>query len=129
MFFLIKYGCILSTANKLGTDMEVQAFSDPVGSTVPVTVAEGDWVLELAIDPDTSDLFGKIWAVHDNAAWEDLTPNGHIPPGAAYVATSEDLDYQKGSAVVFLNNGQFVSLNLSQTLAVVDASIAAALAP
>ena len=128
MFILVKYGCVLSSDNKAGTSLTVDAFSDTVGGTTPVSVAEGDMVLEAAINPETSDLFGKLWIVHDGEPWTDLTPDesgtSFVTPGTALIATAEELDYQKGGGVVFLNNGEFVSLNLSQTIAVVESMIA-----
>jgi len=121
--YLIKYGCVLTADNKDGTDLDVAAFSDPVGGTTTVTVAEGDVVLEAAIDPVTSALTGKIWIVRDGSPWEDQTPNGQ-DPGTMMLATAPDVPYQKGGMIVFLEDNEFVSVNLSTTLALIEAATA-----
>jgi hypothetical protein len=123
---LIKYGCVLSSANKAGTDLNIEAFADNLGNTTTVVVEPGDLVLEAAIDPITSALTGTVWMVFDGAPWVDETPNGQIA-GTFLVATAPDLPYQQGSLIVFLDNNGFTSVNLSQTQvvaqAIVDASI------
>ena len=121
---LIKYGCFLTEDNKDGTSMSVEAFSDTVGGTTTVTVAEGDVVLEAVFDPVTLSLTGKIWAVHDGDVWEDLAPDGPIGPGTSMIAMAPDVPYQKGGMIVFLENNEFVSVNLSQTLALIEAALA-----
>ena len=121
---LIKYGCFLTEDNKDGTSLSVEVFSDTVGGTTTATVDEGDLVLEAVFDPVTSSLTGKIWTVHDGSPWDDMTPEGTVAPGAAMIATAPDVPYQKGGMIVFLENNEFVSVNLSQTLALIEAALA-----
>ena len=40
------------------------------------------------------------------------------------IATAPDVPYQKGGMIVFLENNEFVSVNLSQTLALIEAALA-----
>lgn len=133
---LIKYGCILTADNKAGTDLDVAVFSDPYGATTTCTVAEGDTVLHANIDPDTFALTGELWQVHDGSEWERAVfnddPDNPIinpPAGELGISLAPDVPYQTGSMVVFLPDGSFTSVNLSVTMSLIDAAIAAALAP
>lgn len=117
---LVKYGAILTENNKAGTDLDVLVISDVGGGTTTCAVAEGDLVLETIIS-GTSVVTGKIWKVHDGEAWDDLTPEGEILPGTLVVSTAPDVPFQQGGMVVFLENNQYVGVNLNQTINLIEA--------
>lgn len=106
--FIVKYGCTLTSANKAGTDMEVDAFSDSVGGTTAVTVAEGDIVAELIPGTPTACAF---WEVHDGSAWRTFNP-GTISFGDLIMAWGGELDYQNGTFFGIAPDGSIFSPNL-----------------
>lgn len=123
----IKYGCILSSANLDGSSLEVEAFSDPAGNTTTMTVEAGDMVGDLQFDPETSTVSITIYTVVNGDAWIE----NDVPTisGEFIISTCTDLPYQAGSLGICLDDNKFYSVNLQQTLAIVDAAIAAAIGP
>jgi hypothetical protein len=119
---LISYGGILTTSNKAGTDLSIDAFSDINGNTTAVTVSAGDIVLEAIVDPVTLVTTGTLWLVNDGHPWIDITPNGQTP-GVAMIATASDVPYQTGTLIVWLAANRFVVANQSLTQLIVDSAI------
>lgn len=118
---VVKYGVILSAENIAGTSMDVAAFSDVYGGTTTVTVSDGDYVLDVQLDPVTFQTTGSLWQVIDGSPWEqasDIFPRGYLG-----VSTGENLPYQAGSIIVFIEQNVFVAANQSQTLAIVESAI------
>jgi hypothetical protein len=119
---LISYGGILTTSNKAGTDLSIDAFSDINGNTTAVTVSADDIVLEAIVDPVTLVTTGTLWLVNEGDPWIDITPNGQTP-GVAMIATAPDVPYQTGTLIVWLTANRFVVANQSLTQLIVDSAI------
>jgi hypothetical protein len=116
--FLVTYGIAATSSNLDGSDLDVAAFSDAVGGTTTVTVAEGDYVM--AIDLDGSTTVGTIYLVHDGDPWEVV--NLGTTPGDLFIGTAPDVPFQRGAMFAFLStSNEFVSINQAQTIAIAEA--------
>jgi hypothetical protein len=123
--FLIKYGIFASPENLAGTSLDVEAFSDPVGNTVTRQVVQGDVVLNVVINPETSATTGTFYDVKDGQPWTPSSVNDWLDSGQGLtaVAICTDLPYQAGGITVFLPDGSFVAANLGVTLSLIEQAI------
>lgn len=92
--YIIKYGVsTLSEANKDGTDLMVDAFSDSLGGTTSVEVVDRDIIGELTTVG--SQLVVQFWQVVDGAEWFAFNPC--VAPGELMMSHGGTLDYQNGA--------------------------------
>ncbi|MFM7062641.1 MAG: hypothetical protein ACKO04_03990 [Actinomycetes bacterium] len=116
--FLVKYGIAATESNLDGTSMTGAAFSDTVGGTTNVTLAEGDYVMAIEVVDGTT--IGTIYLVHDGDPWEVVDLG--TTPGDLFIGTAPDVPYQRGSLFAFLDTtNEFVSINQAQTIAIAEA--------
>lgn len=124
---IIKYGCVLTSANLDGSSLDVDVFTDPFGGMTTVTVEAGDDVGDVQVDPETLLATITIYTVVDGDAWIE----SDVPTitGEFIMTTGTEVPYQAGSLGICLDTNKFYSVNLQQTLSIVNAAIAAAIGP
>jgi hypothetical protein len=120
--FLVKYAIAASSSNLDGSDLTVDVYSDYLGNTTPLTVAEGDYVMDVkVVDEVTS---GTIYLVHDGDAWEII--NLGTTPGDLFIATSPDMAYQRGTMFAFLSTtNEFTIIGAQMSVAITNAIVGA----
>ena len=127
MLVFVKYGAMLAPENFDGSDLDVQVFSDTVGTLVTRTVSDGDTVIDVSIDPGTGVTTGVLWTVKDGEPWSESATNDWLNNEAQallMVSICDDLDYQRGAISVLFPDGKFVNSNLGVTLALIEAATA-----
>lgn len=120
--FLVKYAAALTSSNLNGSDLNVEAFSDYTGATEAVPVADGDYLM--GIEVVSEELFGTIYLVHDGDTWEVI--NLSTTPGDLFIATSPDVQFQRGTMFSFLDTTNKVVLIGSQMAVAIAQAIAGA---
>lgn len=127
MLFCAKYGGILTEDNLAGTSLTVDAFSDHLGNTEPVTVVPGDVVINITLDEETGKTYGTFWTVFDGDPWVEIESvqrwftSASDSNGAQLVAsTADDLPYQRGGLAIYYPDGSFAAANLGTILTITD---------
>lgn len=105
---IVKYGCSLTSANKAGTSMSVNVFSDSVGGTTAAAVVEGDVVVEVIAGTPVSVAF---WVAHDGSAWEQIYP-GTVSNGDLIMVWGGTVDYQNGAMFAVAPDGSLITPNI-----------------
>jgi hypothetical protein len=127
--FFVKYGALLTTGNKEGSSLEVEVLSDIIGGTTTRTVADGDVILDVSIDPETSKTVGEFWIVVDGGPWirsasNDFLYESNTPMLVVTTCSTDDIAFQSGALIVILPDGSFTAANLGSTLALIEAATA-----
>ncbi len=127
--FFVKYGALLTTENKEGSSLEIEVLNDIIGGTETRTVADGDVILDVEIDPETGKTVGEFWVVVDGGPWvrsasNDFLYENNVPMLVATTCSGDDLPYQSGSLILILPDGSFTPTNLGSTLALIEAATA-----
>lgn len=118
--FVVKYGCLLTSANKDGSDLDIEAFSDSVGGTTIVTVEEGDLLAELVPGSPTS---ANFWEVHEGSSWHQFIP-GSVATGDLIMTWGGTIDYQNGTTFAIAPDGSVITPNLYVITDIVERAIA-----
>lgn len=112
--FPIRTIAFVTSDNLAGADLVVQACTDFVGGTEPVTVAPGDVVLGLT--PVEGGMTGTAYSVASGEPWTKIQPQPE--PGALLCvigsATGDNVEFQSGMTAFFDAAGRLIPSNSSR---------------